>query len=76
VEINCNRKLKGKKRERRRAGRQSLIDFSAILVTNREKYRNSLDHTKLMSWKDVILHLDEDFCYKIRIFKFEQHSRE
>lgn len=52
------------------------MDFSTILETNREKYQNSLNHTKLMSWKDVILHLDEDFCYKIRIFKFEQHSRE
>lgn len=52
------------------------MDFSTILETNREKYQNSLNHTKLMCWKDLILHLGEDFCYKIRIFKFEQHSRE
>lgn len=33
--MNCNRKLKGKQRERK-AGQQFLMDFSTIMETNRE----------------------------------------
>jgi len=50
--------------------------FFNYFKTNRGKYPISLYHTKLISWKDVILHLDEDFCHRIRIFKFIQHKRE
>lgn len=50
-----NGKLKGKQKERRRAGQQFLTHFSTILETNREKYPNSLNYTKLVFWRDVIL---------------------
>lgn len=62
--------------EMKRGRIKMLGVFFNYFKTNRGKYPISLYHTKLISWKDVILHLDEDFCHRIRIFKFIQHKRE
>lgn len=51
------------------------MDLSTVLETKKKNQTGSI-HTKLMSWKNVILHLDEDFCSSIRVFKFAQKSRD